>query len=159
MTILWAANLPRKGENVSLLDDHPSSAELGIPSKNSENESSDDGAPEAYSDRGDNNVPLLPATEHFPEVDPRSAVEAWKIAAIGRRPQDYLARDLLLNSLWRDERPRLFHDLVKKPPAWIDDHVRHLPGDQDNRGEKMPPPELRQLGANLGASWAAEVSL
>src|SRR5215469_16775323 len=70
------------------------------------------------------------ADDSLASMEPHSAVESWKIAALGHRPQDYLARDLLLNSLWRDERPRVFHSLAKKPPAWIEDQVRHLPGNQ-----------------------------
>jgi hypothetical protein len=77
------------------------------------------------------------AGEGPPDLDPRGAVEAWRIAALGQRPRDYLARDLLLNSLWRDERPRAFHSLAKKPPAWIEDHVRHLPGTQDRQAAQL----------------------
>jgi hypothetical protein len=72
--------------------------------------------------------------------DARQAVEQWRIAALGRRPEDFMARDLLLHSLWRDERPRVFHSLAKKPPAWVRDHVRYLPGT-----EQAPAAQLTAL--------------
>jgi hypothetical protein len=71
--------------------------------------------------------PYAQAGEPF-ELDPQAGVESWRIGALGRRPKDFMARDLLLGSLWRDERPRVFHSLAKKPPAWLEDHVAQLPG-------------------------------
>jgi hypothetical protein len=61
-------------------------------------------------------------------LDPQAAVESWRFRALGRRPRDFMARDLLLGSLWRDNRPRVFHTLSKDPVPWLEDHVRNLPG-------------------------------
>src|SRR4051794_28232941 len=63
-----------------------------------------------------------------PCIEARKAVESWPIKHVGRRPADHITRDLLLNSMWRDRRPRLFHSMAGKPPAWIEDSVNHLIG-------------------------------
>src|SRR5690349_7679455 len=55
------------------------------------------------------------------------AVLEWRVTAVGRRPQDHMARDLLHGSLLRDRRPRLYHRNVKEPPAWVLGAVAHLP--------------------------------
>ena len=39
-----------------------------------------------------------PPSQTVPCPPARQAVEAWRIARLGRRPQDHIARDLLLNS-------------------------------------------------------------
>jgi hypothetical protein len=43
----------------------------------------------------------------------------------------------LLHSLWRDERPRVFHDLARKPPQWIEDHVAHLGGTEERQAAQL----------------------
>lgn len=67
--------------------------------------------------------------ELFPDsaLDAEQAVRAWRITAVGHRPQDYMARDLLHQSLFRDMRPRGFHTYAKDPPGWIHDLTNHLP--------------------------------
>jgi hypothetical protein len=106
---------------------------------------------------GDDDLPALLPDEPPPDLDPRGAVEAWKLAALGHRPRDYLARDLLLGSLWRDERPSVFHELAKKPPAWIEDHVRHLPGSQERQAAQLTA--LHYLHRRqLARLWLGDVS-
>lgn len=55
------------------------------------------------------------------------AVLQWRVTAVGNRPQDHLARDLLHGSLLRDRRPRLYHGNVRQPPGWVLGAVEHLP--------------------------------
>jgi hypothetical protein len=43
----------------------------------------------------------------------------WRIAAYGRRPVDFIARDLLFGSLGRDYRARVFNRLRSDLPDWI----------------------------------------
>jgi hypothetical protein len=113
-----------------------SSAELDSPWEDSGDYLWDEDSPEAWNDLDGDVLPLADE-QGVPDRDPRGAVEAWRIAALGQRPRDYLARDLLLHSLWRDERPRVFHKLAKKPPGWIEDHVRHLPGNQHKQATQL----------------------
>lgn len=58
---------------------------------------------------------------------PQFTVQNWRIVAVGHRPEDYMGRDLLLGSLMRDERPRAFQWMSKKPLAWMNEMVTHLP--------------------------------
>jgi hypothetical protein len=55
-----------------------------------------------------------------------AAVQAWPISAIGRRPADWLAHDLLLHGLLRDARLSYFHRLLKEPESWMSDRVAAL---------------------------------
>jgi hypothetical protein len=134
MSILCTTTAPRKGQDEHF--NHFPSSEFDSRGDTGDDETPDDELTETSSLHGG---PDLPFPDHGPppDLDPRGAVEAWKIAALGRRPRDYLARDLLLHSLWRDERPRMFHGLAKKPPAWVEDHVAHLPGGQDRQAAQL----------------------
>jgi hypothetical protein len=49
----------------------------------------------------------------------RYLMAPWRIAAYGRRPIDYMARDLLFGSLGRDYRARVFNRLRSDLPEWI----------------------------------------
>jgi hypothetical protein len=49
----------------------------------------------------------------------RYLMAPWRIAAYGRRPVDYIARDLLFGSLGRDYRARVFNRLRSDLPEWI----------------------------------------
>src|SRR5262245_64800645 len=71
-------------------------------------------------------------------VDPnaRGAVEQWRIVAVGHRPKDYLARDCLYGSLWRDHRVPWFRRYLKKPAPWMEALVDHL-GDKSDRRQAL----------------------
>src|SRR6266566_7827031 len=43
------------------------------------------------------------------------AIEAWPVHAVGRRPADWLAHDLLVSRLLADARLSYFHRLLKEP--------------------------------------------
>lgn len=65
-------------------------------------------------------------------ADVMRQVEGWHILALGRRPRDFMARDLIVGSLLRDERPAGLHQRLRayarKRPDWLEDAVGHLPG-------------------------------
>jgi hypothetical protein len=76
-----------------------------------------------------------------PDADPEAVdrlVLRWRFAAAGRRPQDYIARDLLFGSLGRDYRATLFHRMRKSPPDWITAAAREAAG-RDGRWEVTQP--------------------
>jgi len=54
--------------------------------------------------------------------DPQTTTALWRIIAVGRRPTDWMRRQLLLDPLLEDGRLREFHGLCRDPPDWI----RHL---------------------------------
>ena len=93
-----------------------------------------------WAEDGDSPLPSLL------DVDVQTAVESWKCRVLGRRPKDFMARDMLLNSLFRDERPRLFHSLCKRPPAWLRDHVAHLPELQQDQAIQLGVLQLLHHG-------------
>ncbi len=49
----------------------------------------------------------------------KAAVKNWAISAFGRRPQDYLQRDLLFGSFERDRRNWRWRKLCKHRPPWM----------------------------------------
>jgi hypothetical protein len=156
MSILLTDCAPRKGYVEFQPQQSSSSFELDVPWDGGDDYLPEEDIPAACSDL-DGDVPPLSADEGVPDLDPRGAVEAWRIAALGRRPRDYLTRDLLLNSLWRDERPRVFHELAKKPPVWVEDHVRHLPGTQQKQAVQLTA--LHYLHRQqLATLWAGDVA-
>src|SRR4051812_31710832 len=71
-----------------------------------------------------------PSNMYCGSDDPKTWLNAWKIDAVGHRPDDYFVRDLLHSSLLRDPRPRWYHRYCQRPGAWILDRIDHLP-DQD----------------------------
>ena len=138
MSILQAQGTLRKGIDADIstpgtdyLDDEPAAeltvddAEPGVPDDGFDADPTD-AEDEEYGASCEDDRDL----SSYLELNPQNVVESWRILALGRRPKDFMARDLLLNSLFRDERPRLFHNLSKKPPSWLEDHVQHLPGSQ-----------------------------
>ena len=56
----------------------------------------------------------------------RAAVEQWLIQDVGRRPRDFMARDLLVASLLRDPRQWLYRCLSADLPAWIGRHIADI---------------------------------
>jgi len=60
----------------------------------------------------------------------RDAVLDWRFVALGNRPEDHMARDLLLGGLVRDRRTVMFHRLTTKPEPWIGQRVEHLPSNR-----------------------------
>lgn len=64
----------------------------------------------------------------------------WTVKASGRRPRDYIGRDLLFGSLGRDYRPRLYHQLCRTPPDW----VIAPSGNACNRVEGLKPGVIRR---------------
>jgi hypothetical protein len=56
-----------------------------------------------------------------------AALAAWPVRAIGGRPADWLAHDLLLYGLLRDARLPRFHRMWQAPEEWMADRVGHLP--------------------------------
>jgi hypothetical protein len=70
-------------------------------------------------------VPFKPLSEncgcHFDNLNAGHASTIFggrRIVAMGNRPQDHMDRDLLLASLLRDRRLRMFRRQCLKPPAW-----------------------------------------
>ena len=92
----------------------------------------DDNGPdvdEGYDDTGDddvddNNRGYLAADLG---LDAQKSVSQWRIRALGRRPKDFLARDCLFGSMFRDHRATWFHRYLRKTPDWMKDLVGHLP--------------------------------
>src|SRR5262249_54097375 len=60
----------------------------------------------------------------------------WRIVAIGHRPKDFLGRDCLYGSLWRDHRVPWFRRYLKKPAPWMEALVDHL-GDKSDRRQAL----------------------
>src|SRR5262245_59568472 len=87
MCIVQTDRAPRKGQIDSQLQEVVRLAELSLASTCSE-DSWTDGSLEGYSGAGDADLPALLADEPPPDLDPRGAVEAWKLAALGHRPRD-----------------------------------------------------------------------
>ncbi len=54
------------------------------------------------------------------------AVLRWQMLAIGQRPQDWLAHDLLLGRLLRDPRLWMFHQAIREPADWMWERLSHL---------------------------------
>src|SRR5262245_51081708 len=65
-------------------------------------------------DVGADEEPLDEAPDVGAPPDARSSVEAWHIRSVGHRPMDYMARDCLFGSLFRDHRVPWFSRYVKK---------------------------------------------
>jgi len=59
--------------------------------------------------------------------DAQEAAAFWRVEAVGRRPLDHLARDLMYGSLLRDHRPTWFHKYAREQPDWMQDLIAHLP--------------------------------
>jgi hypothetical protein len=60
-------------------------------------------------------------------LDPREAVSRWRIKAVGHRPTDFMVRDFLFGSLFRNRQARWFHKYSKRPATWMKEIVQHLP--------------------------------
>lgn len=54
------------------------------------------------------------------------AVLDWRIEALGDRPRDHMARDLLHAGLLADPRTTKYHGLTTNPPDWVERRVAHL---------------------------------
>jgi hypothetical protein len=54
----------------------------------------------------------------------------WRVEAVGARPVDHMARDLMHGALLRDHRARWFQGLARRPPEWLLREVAHLPAGQ-----------------------------
>jgi hypothetical protein len=68
--------------------------------------------------------------------DARASVEEWHIRSVGHRPTDFMARDCLFGSLFRDHRVPWFRRYVKKPSTWMKSLVGHLENETD-RGQAL----------------------
>ena len=62
-------------------------------------------------------------------LNAKKSVLAWHISAVGRRPRDFIARDCLFGSLFRDHRVPWFRRYVRRPAPWMKEMVDHLPAD------------------------------
>ena len=62
-------------------------------------------------------------------LNARNDVSDWRILAVGKRPHDFIARDCLFGSLFRDHRAPWFHRYVRKPEPWMKKLVGHLPAE------------------------------
>ena len=60
-------------------------------------------------------------------LNAEESVREWHICAVGRRPSDFLARDCLFGSMFRDYRVRWFHRYMQRPEQWMEELVSHLP--------------------------------
>jgi hypothetical protein len=79
------------------------------------------------------------------------AMARWPLKAIGNRPADWLAHDLLVYTLLRDARLSYFHRLLKEPESWLLDYVAAA-GEQTRRGLQLAALHflhLRQLDEAL----------
>jgi hypothetical protein len=54
----------------------------------------------------------------------------WQVMAVGNRPVDHMARDLMHAALLRNHRSVWFQKLARKPPEWLCQAVAHLPAKQ-----------------------------
>jgi hypothetical protein len=90
-----------------------------------EDESDADLDPEASYDP-DPRLALLDPSPEAIHARCVNAIEAWPIQAIGTRPADWLAHDLLLRGLLGDARLGAFHALLKAPEPWMLDRVARL---------------------------------
>jgi hypothetical protein len=75
----------------------------------------------------------------------------WPLKAIGNRPADWLAHDLLVYNLLRDARLSYFHRLLKEPESWMLEDASAA-GEQTRRGLQVTALHflhLRQLDAAL----------
>jgi hypothetical protein len=59
------------------------------------------------------------------------------ISAMGRRPRDHMDRDLLLASLLRDRRLRMFRKQCLTLPAWAPAVAEHIPAHFQNRAQAL----------------------
>jgi hypothetical protein len=57
----------------------------------------------------------------------KKSVKDWVIRGVGKRPHDFIARDVLFGSLFRDHRVPWFHRYVRCPSQWMQEIVRDLP--------------------------------
>ena len=92
----------------------------------------------------------------LPPVDPDSALDAvldWKFVALGRRPEDYMGRDLLLATLVRDGRKGLFHRLTGEPESWVVERAAHLPGKKQPAAVQLTALDYLHR-RQLGRLWA-----
>jgi hypothetical protein len=148
MNIVRTACTPRKRQNENCDHINPSSPEL---------EETPDDCREASCDLG-HGTDLLPLSAEDPWYDDepgagdepaesppglsnasrraRESVEAWHVLSVGHRPTDFMARDCLFGSLFRDHRVPWFRRLVKKPRPWMESLVGHLT-DQADRGQAL----------------------
>jgi len=55
------------------------------------------------------------------------SLASWRITAVGTRPLDYAARDLIVGSLLRDRRMWPLHKLSAEPEYWIYERTNDLP--------------------------------
>jgi hypothetical protein len=81
-----------------------------------------------------------PPLDADPEAISRRCVDgvlAWPIKALGKRPADWLAHDLLMHDHLRDARLWRFHAMWKNPDAWMLDRVAGLPPDLQKRGLQL----------------------
>jgi hypothetical protein len=94
----------------------------------------------------------------------RAAVEQWPIKAVGKRPVDFLARDLLIASLFRDPQQWLFRCLSATPPSWIGRHTSGIDGalrkqaNQISAVHFLHAHHLQNLCTNLGEPHQAIVT-
>ena len=72
-------------------------------------------------------------------LDAFDSVRQWQIRAVGKRPQDFIARDCLFGSLFRDYRATWFHRYLQRPSEWMKELVAHLPFDE------QPGPRIRRF--------------
>ena len=71
------------------------------------------------------------------ETDPQAATVAWRIKAVGRRPRDYMGRDLLIGSWQRDLRFRRFRRHFKDMPEWVLEMTSSVPHDRRHQAVKL----------------------
>jgi hypothetical protein len=69
----------------------------------------------------------VPWLDDSGDLSPEKGVLDWSITAVGSRPEDFLARDLMLASLLRNPKPRGFHYRCMEPDYWAEHTVSRLP--------------------------------
>jgi hypothetical protein len=152
-----AVGEPDAGSDVDLHDDQPADRLVGDDNwtdmddpaiqpdgdVDDDDDPEEDGEPESLQEVWDSSFEAM----HNRCLD---AMNGWPIEAIGRRPADWLAHDLLLHNLLRDARIKSFHVLLKDPPDWMLNRVSHLPSGQQRRGLQLAAlhyQHLRQLAS------------
>ena len=115
----WTPTVP--GEEEALRDNSIVFDRLHVEEQNVEDQDGLFGYPDP-----DASDTASPPIGEFSNSDAQAAVEEWRIQAVGRRPIDFLARDCLFSTLFRDARVPWFHRYVRKPPAWMEELVAQI---------------------------------
>ena len=71
------------------------------------------------------------------DLDPQAATVAWPIVAVGRRPRDFMGRDLIIGSCQRDLRLRRFRRHFNGLPDWATEMTHSVPRDRRQQATQL----------------------